>query len=80
MTGTPPPGRNIVEEARWAVEGRMDEYKGRAKEAAGDLTDDERLQREGKADQASGKIKQTFENLKEKAEDVVDKARGRNRT
>jgi uncharacterized protein YjbJ (UPF0337 family) len=62
------------------VEGRMDEYKGRAKEAAGDLTDDERLQREGKADQASGKIKQTFEDVKDKAEDLVNKARDRNRS
>jgi uncharacterized protein YjbJ (UPF0337 family) len=58
----------------------MDEYKGRAKEAAGDLTDDERLQREGKADQASGKIKQTFEDVKDKAEDLVNKARDRNRS
>lgn len=35
----------------------MDETKGRAKEAAGDLTDDEELQREGKADQAAGDVK-----------------------
>lgn len=58
----------------------MDEYKGRAKEAAGDLTDNERLQREGEADQAQGKVKQTFENLKDKAEDLVDRTRNRDRT
>jgi uncharacterized protein YjbJ (UPF0337 family) len=59
------------------MEGRMDEYKGRAKEATGDLTGNEELQREGEADQASGKLKQTFENIKDKADDLVDKARGK---
>lgn len=58
----------------------MDEYKGRAKEAAGDLTDDERLQREGEADQTRGKVKQTFENVKDKAEDLVDRTRGQDRS
>src|SRR4051812_17339091 len=32
----------------------MDDIKGKAKEAAGDLTDDKDLQREGKVDQAAG--------------------------
>jgi uncharacterized protein YjbJ (UPF0337 family) len=36
----------------------MDDAKGRAKEAAGALTDNDRLKREGKADQAVGSIKQ----------------------
>ena len=57
------------------MEGRMDEYKGRAKEAAGDLTDNEELQREGQTDQAGGKIKQAFEDAKDKGEELVDKAR-----
>lgn len=47
---------------------RAEDLKGRAKEAAGDLTNDSDLKREGKADQASAKVK-------EKAEDVVDKVR-----
>jgi uncharacterized protein YjbJ (UPF0337 family) len=34
--------------------GKTDEAKGRIKEAAGVLTGDEKLQREGKADQAAG--------------------------
>jgi uncharacterized protein YjbJ (UPF0337 family) len=57
------------------MEGKMDELKGRAKEAAGDLTDNDRLQREGKTDKAQGKVKQTIEDVKDKAEDVVDKVR-----
>ncbi len=44
------------------------ELKGRVKEAAGDLTDDKELQREGKADQAAGKIK-------DKIDDAVDKVK-----
>jgi uncharacterized protein YjbJ (UPF0337 family) len=34
-----------------------DEAKGRVKEAAGDLTNDDDLMREGKVDQATGKVK-----------------------
>ncbi|NLD75398.1 MAG: CsbD family protein [Acidimicrobiales bacterium] len=43
----------------------IDDAKGRIKEAAGDLTDDEDLQREGKADQLAGKVK-------DKVGDAVD--------
>ncbi|MCB0994071.1 MAG: CsbD family protein [Acidimicrobiales bacterium] len=46
----------------------MDELKGRAKEAAGSLTDDEDLKREGKLDQAAGKVKDAVT-------DVVDGAK-----
>jgi uncharacterized protein YjbJ (UPF0337 family) len=45
-----------------------DKVKGRVKEAAGALTDDEELKDEGKLDQAAGKVK-------EKASKVVDKVR-----
>ena len=34
-----------------------DDFKGRVKEAAGDLTDDDDLTREGKVDRATGKVK-----------------------
>jgi uncharacterized protein YjbJ (UPF0337 family) len=49
--------------------GKSDELKGRVKEAAGVLARDEKLKREGKADQVAGKIKQ-------KVEKVVDKVKG----
>jgi|FLYK01.1.fsa_nt_gi uncharacterized protein YjbJ (UPF0337 family)/anti-sigma regulatory factor (Ser/Thr protein kinase) len=64
--GGPPdePGR----EGTAMTEERIEEAKGRLKEAAGDLTDDERLEREGKADQAAAKVKG-------KAKEVVDKAK-----
>ena len=47
-----------------------DEMKGRIKEAAGDLTDDKDLQREGKVDQASGKAKDTIDKASDKANGV----------
>lgn len=34
-----------------------DDAKGRLKEAAGDLTNDDDLKREGQVDQATGKVK-----------------------
>ncbi|HEX2063148.1 MAG TPA: CsbD family protein [Acidimicrobiales bacterium] len=48
-----------------------DELKGRTKEAAGDLTDDEDLQREGKVDQAQGSIKDKVERLGDRVKDAI---------
>jgi uncharacterized protein YjbJ (UPF0337 family) len=55
--------------------GATDKAKGRIKEAAGALTDDDKLRREGKLDQASGKVKETAERLIDKVRDTV-KGRG----
>ena len=52
--------------------GKSDEAKGRVKEAAGILTGDKKMQREGKADQAAGKIKKAVKKVKDKADDVID--------
>ena len=38
-------------------DGKLDDAKGRVKEAAGDLTDDDSLKNEGKVDQATGTVK-----------------------
>lgn len=54
-----------------------DEAKGRAKEAAGDLADDEDLKREGKADRAGGKMKEAVDSLRDKATDAVDSVKER---
>ena len=56
-------------------DGTTDDIKGRVKEAAGDLTDNEDLKREGKADRATGKVKDVLDDAKDKAEDVVDKVK-----
>ena len=49
-----------------------DDMKGRAKEAAGDITDDEDLKREGKADRMAGKAKDAVDTAKDKATNAVD--------
>jgi uncharacterized protein YjbJ (UPF0337 family) len=50
-----------------------DETKGRIKEAAGDLTGDKDLQREGKVDQASGKAKDAVDGAADKLKGAVDR-------
>lgn len=48
--------------------GKTDELKGRVKEAAGDLTGNAKLKREGQLDQTVGKVKQ-------KADKAIDKVK-----
>jgi uncharacterized protein YjbJ (UPF0337 family) len=59
--------------------GKMDQIKGRIKEAAGVLTDDDSLKREGQRDQAVGEVKETVEmaaqQVKEKVERAVEKVK-----
>jgi uncharacterized protein YjbJ (UPF0337 family) len=50
-----------------------DDLKGRVKEAAGDLTGDKDLQREGQVDQATGKVKDKIDDVADKAKDAVNK-------
>jgi len=54
-----------------------DQIKGRVKEAAGDLTDNDKLKREGKVDQAAGRAKEVVTDIRDKAEDAVDKLKDR---
>jgi len=49
--------------------GTFDDAKGRAKEAAGDLTDNERLKKEGKVDRAVGKVKDKVDDAADKVKD-----------
>jgi uncharacterized protein YjbJ (UPF0337 family) len=48
----------------------VDEAKGRAKEAAGDLTDNDRLKREGKVDQAGAEAKDKVGNAVDKGKEA----------
>ena len=54
-------------------DGTTDDLKGRAKEAAGDLTDDDSLKNEGKVDRASGSVKDKVGDAADKAKDVLRK-------
>ena len=50
----------------------IDEAKGRAKQAAGDLTDDEKLRREGKVDRKSSSVKEKIDDAADKISETVD--------
>jgi uncharacterized protein YjbJ (UPF0337 family) len=54
-------------------DGAADKAKGNIKEAAGDLTDDKDLKREGKVDQASGSVK---DKVGDAADSVKDALKG----
>ena len=61
-----PSARSVV------MGGQMDQAKGRAKEAIGDLTGDEDLKAEGKADRAAGEVKEKVGDAVDKVKDVVE--------
>lgn len=51
--------------------GTMDKAKGRVKEAAGALTNDDKLRDEGKVDQAAGTVKNAAEKVVDKVKQAV---------
>ncbi|HEX6231436.1 MAG TPA: CsbD family protein [Actinomycetota bacterium] len=51
---------------------KIDEAKGRLKEAAGDLTGDEDLEREGKLDRMGADVKEKTERAKERSDEAVE--------
>ena len=62
------------------MDGKMDQSKGRIKETAGVITDDNRLKREGKLDQVVGKVKETAAKVVEKIRNVQTGNTSPNRT
>ena len=56
----------------------IDEAKGRTKEAAGDLTDDQKLKREGKIDRGASSVKDTVDDVADKVKEKVGKDRSPN--
>ncbi len=55
------------------MSGEMDKMKGKAKQAAGDLTDNDELEREGERDEAAGKVKDKVGDAKDSVNDGIDK-------
>lgn len=53
-------------------ESDLDDAKGRVKEAAGAITGDDDLKREGKVDQAASDVKDKIEDAADKVKDVVN--------
>lgn len=58
----------IADKAKNAAE----ELAGKAKEAVGNLTNNEELEAEGKADQAKADVKNAGENVKDAGNDIKD--------
>ena len=52
---------------------KAEDMKGRTKEAAGDLSGDDSLEREGKVDQASSTIKEKVGQGADKAKDLLNR-------
>jgi uncharacterized protein YjbJ (UPF0337 family) len=53
------------------MSGDADKVKGHVKQAVGELTDDDELEREGKVDEMAGRAK----NVADKAKDAIDDAK-----
>jgi uncharacterized protein YjbJ (UPF0337 family) len=53
-------------------DGTTDDLKGRLKEGAGDLTDDQSLKNEGKVDRATGTVKDKVGDAADKVKDVAN--------
>lgn len=53
-----------------------DDMKGRVKEATGNLTGDEDLEREGKVDKAVGSVKDAVDSAAQKAKGLLGKKDG----
>ncbi|NDK92216.1 CsbD family protein [Gordonia desulfuricans] len=58
------------------ISNKVEDAKGKAKEAGGELTGDEDLKNEGKADQVSSAVKKGVEDVKDAANKVKDKLTG----
>ena len=54
------------------TDGKMDQMKGKAKQAWGDITDNERLHDEGVADEASGDVQEGLGRARRKVGDAIE--------
>ena len=52
--------------------GESDKAKGRVKQAAGDLTGNDELEREGERDETAGKAKDKLDDMEQKGRDAID--------
>ena len=54
------------------VDGKVEQLKGKVKQAAGDLTDNERLHEEGQVDEAEGNVQEGFGRGRRKVGEALD--------
>jgi uncharacterized protein YjbJ (UPF0337 family) len=55
------------------LEGTVDKLKGKAKETAGNVTDDAKLKQEGLVDQGKGEAKKGVAEARDRADDAFNK-------
>jgi uncharacterized protein YjbJ (UPF0337 family) len=65
-------GTHEVQTIMSDIDNKFEKAKGHAKEAVGDLTDDKKLEREGRRDRAAGEAKEKVERAKDKVEEGID--------
>ncbi len=58
------------------IKNTAEDATGKAKEAAGDVTDNDKLKGEGKVDQAKSSVKDAAENAKDKISEGINKITG----
>lgn len=63
---------NAVPEKKGTGMGILDKITGRAKQAAGDLTDDASLRRQGKREERKGEKKEELDRHREKADEKAE--------
>jgi len=54
------------------IDGKADQLKGKVKQAAGDLTDDQDLHDEGVADEAAGNVQEGFGRGRRKVGEAIE--------
>ncbi len=54
------------------MEGKLDDLKGRIKEATGALLGDDELKKDGKKDQAAGRVKKAADEAVDKVREATD--------
>ncbi len=54
------------------LDGKTDQVKGKAKQAWGDLTDNERLHGEGVADESAGNVQEGFGRARRKVGETIE--------
>jgi uncharacterized protein YjbJ (UPF0337 family) len=54
------------------LDGKTEQVKGRAKQAWGDITDNERLHDEGVADEAAGDVQEEFGKARRKVGEAIE--------
>lgn len=59
------------------MSGTSDKITGRVKQAAGDLTGDDELEREGEREEFAGEAKEVVDDAKDRVNDAIDAVKDR---